>query len=90
MFEGFLEPERLGQPHHQGTHLHLWRVLQDLHLIRGEGPTHGGEPQERKDVVRAGQTIGGRMAEEDGQERERQMSTRRLGRSMGGLHHRQE
>ena len=30
----------------------LWRVLQDLHLSRGEGPTHGGKPQEeRKDIV---------------------------------------
>ena len=46
--------------------------------------------EERKDIVREGQTIGGRMAEEDGQEGERQASPARLGRSMDSLHCRQE
>ena len=67
-------------------------MLQDLHLCRGKRQTFGGKSQEeRKDVVQAGQTINGRMAEEDGQKkREGQMSPRRLGKCMGSLRSQQE
>ena len=61
VLEGILQSEGPGRPHHQGAHLRLWRVLQDLHLSHREGPTHGGKPQaeERKGVVWAEQTTGG-------------------------------